>query len=205
MSFDRVAWIYRGLERVVFGNALQESRIAHLDVTGDPSVLILGDGDGRFLEALLKKAPGAKVEVVEASATMIQLARRRVMEGAEVVFHHLEVAEFIPCKQYDLVASHFFLDCFEPREIEQIAAMVTTCLGDGACWLISDFQLPRTGVLRRTRARLLLWVMYRFFRVTTGIEARDLIDPEPILRSVGLRLVERLESNAGFLRADHWA
>lgn len=205
MGFDRVARIYRGLEWIVYGGDLQRARLAHLDVAGEPAVLLLGDGDGRFLEALLREAPGAEVDVVEASAGMIELARRRVPNGAEIVFHQIEIAEFVPCKPYDLVVSHFFLDCFDRVQIERIVNALTVCIREGGSWLISDFQIPAGGVLKRSRARFLLWVMYRFFRAATGIAARELVDPDPILRAAGLGLASRVESNLGFLRADRWS
>ena len=123
---------------------------------------------------------------------------------AAVGFHQHEITDFVPCKPYDLVVSHFFLDCFERAQIERIVAVITPCIREGGCWLISDFQIPAGGVLRRLRARFLLWVMYRFFRAATGIAARELVDSDPILRAAGLRLATRVESNLGFLRADRW-
>ncbi|MGI9242419.1 MAG: class I SAM-dependent methyltransferase [Verrucomicrobiales bacterium] len=132
MGFDRVAKFYRGIEKMVYGGALQEARIAHLEaVVGEPSVLLLGDGDGRFLEALLARVPGARVDVVESSAKMIELAEGRVPAGAAVEFHHSDITEFAPDGRYDLVVSHFFLDCFQPSEVEQIIGSVAVWLGEG--------------------------------------------------------------------------
>ena len=56
-----------------------------------------------------------------------------------------------------------FLDCF-PRE--QLAAVINS-LGKaarpGACWLVSDFQIPEAG-LKRLRGRMIHWLSMRFPR-----------------------------------------
>ena len=207
MGFDRVAGCYQLLERVVYGRALQSARVAQLgNLEKVPQrVLILGDGDGRFLEALLAAMPEAEVEVVEASAKMIGLARRRVGEAAGVTFHHMLFEDFSPVGRFDLVVSHFFLDCFRAGEIEAIIGKIVAVLEDDGSWLISDFQIPEQGRLRRLRARMLLWVMYRFFNLVAGLKARFLVDPELIIKSLGLVLKGRKVSNAGFLRADRWS
>ena len=210
MSFDRVAKVYRLLEHVVFRDALQKARVAHLDslsLSNDARVLILGDGDGRFLAALLQHLPDARVDVVEASESMIGLAQCRVPEASRsrVNFKRMDVFEFFPTtERYDLVVSHFFLDCFEASEVERLVERVNDCLRAGGEWLISDFQLPRSGFFRRLRAQVLLWCMYFFFRVTTNLSAASLFDPEVVIKASGLCLAERILSNGNFLRADRW-
>ena len=204
MSFDRVARVYRLLELLTFGGALQRARVAQLDFDGAPRVLVLGDGDGRFLQSLLERVPSAAVDVVEASANMIELARRRVPDEAAVVFYQARIEDFEPQGDYDYVVSHFFLDCFERSGIELIVEKIAGCLGRSGAWLVSDFQMPENGTVRRIRARVLLWSMYRFFRLAAKIEARKLADPAPILADRGFELARRQVSNFGFVRADRW-
>ena len=205
MGFDRVARIYRLLERVMYGGALQRARVAQLDHAGTaPRVLLLGDGDGRFLEALLARVPNAEVVVVESSAAMIRSATKRVPDGADVVFHQSQVESFEPEGRFDLVASHFFLDCFDRSGIGQVVALVHGCLEEGGRWLIADFQMPEHGWWRRGRASFLLWAMYGFFRLAAGLQVSRLIDPDPILKEHGFALENREVSNFGFVRSDCW-
>src|SRR5947209_11342892 len=119
VSFDAIAPWYRTLETIAFGNALQRARVACLDEIGSPRrVLILGEGNGRFLRELLRKHPGIEVDCVEASGRMIDLARRR-LEGmaptavSRVQFLHRDITSWNPESHgYDLIVTHFFLDCF---------------------------------------------------------------------------------------------
>ena len=54
MSFDRIARHYERIESMVFGEDLQRIRCSHMKTFLDAeSILLLGDGDGRFLKALL--------------------------------------------------------------------------------------------------------------------------------------------------------
>jgi hypothetical protein len=46
--------------------------------------------------------------------------------------------------------------------------------------------------------------MYRFFRLTTGLEARTLPPIENLLREAGLRLVESRSSRAGMIVSQVW-
>ena len=79
VSFDAVAPWYRMLETIAFGDALQRCRVACLGEIAVPRrALIVGEGNGRFLCALLQAHPGVEVVCVDASERMLQLARKRM-------------------------------------------------------------------------------------------------------------------------------
>lgn len=212
MDADPIARSYALLERLVFGDALQRARITYLATAVGPEkkqALLVGDGDGRFLEALLRHAPGLTIDYVEPSGQMIALARKRVpgAAAARVRFHQAKIQDFpAPDAPYDLLATHFFLDCFELPELETLIARLASLLSPGADWLIADFQLPgpEFGKLRRLRARFLLAVMYRFFRLTTGLKTNHLADPRPILESQALALREHALLGGDFVRTEWW-
>jgi len=206
MSFDRVARGYRLLERIVFGGALQGARVAQLDkIEPCERVLLLGDGDGRFLEVLLEKMPGAHVDVVEASAKMISIARNRTAGLGDVRFHQMGIEDFVPDGEYDLAVSHFFLDCFDRDGIDSVIRSVLRCLVADGDWLIADFQIPETGGWKRLRARFLLRAMYLFFRIVAGLSAQKLVDPDKLLTERGFKLQARKLLNQDFVRSDRWA
>jgi hypothetical protein len=70
--------------------------------------------------------------------------------------------------EYDLIATHFFLDCFAMEELRTLVCRVSERCVPGGQWLVSEFSIPAEGV-RRVAAAALIRVMYLFFRVATGL------------------------------------
>src|SRR5579862_4048205 len=68
MSFDRLAPHYRWLEIVLAGEKLQHCRTAFLSQIRDAhDVLILGEGNGRFLLECRKTLSSAQITCVDSS------------------------------------------------------------------------------------------------------------------------------------------
>ncbi len=125
MNFDRVARVYRWLEYIVFGHALERARVRWIDdLDGPTRGLVIGEGDGRFIYHLAQKWPSLKIDCVEASAEMIELARRRLQslrtDASTIRFIQEDIRDWLPVGSYDLVVTHFFLDCFDENELEKI-------------------------------------------------------------------------------------
>ena len=171
-------------------------------------VLILGEGDGRFLVAFLAANPSATVDVIDASWGMVALARRRVAGipgAADRVTWHVADARAVefPVTVYDLLVTNFFLDCFPAAELAPLVARLSRRLAPGGRWLVGDFALP-PGRFRRAAARIALAGMYAFFAVGTGIPARRLADPIPLLSAEGLRREREERLLGGFLASSLW-
>jgi len=209
MSFDRLAPHYRWIECVLAGNKLQRCRTAFLSrVKNGGNVLILGEGNGRFLAEAGRVLTSAHITCVDASARMLQLAQDRLsassLSPAAVSFVHADALTWVPPKQsYDVVVTHFFLDCFRPAQLAQLFATISHAASPEALWLVADFQIPR-GSVSRWRAQLIHGVMYAFFRVFTHLPARRLTEPDPFLEAHGYRLRKRLVTDWGLLRSDLW-
>jgi hypothetical protein len=106
-------------------------------------------------------------------------------------------AEF-PRNEYDLVATHFFFDCFDVGELEILIGRITEATKPGAQWIVSEFcaaSLP---------ARLLVSALYLFFRITTRLKTRSLVDHRPILRSHGFRLTGASYSRGALVVSELW-
>lgn len=209
MSFDSFAPHYRTMETILAGTILQRCRIAFLPHVGNcRQALLLGEGPGRFLVELLTANARIEVVCVEQSPRMIEESRRalrqRGIDLTRVQFVQMDVLEWRPAAEsFDLVATHFFLDCFRREEIEQLISTVAKGVKDDAIWLISDFRLPACG-WRRRRAWLALQLMYQFFRRTTGISASWLTDPGEPLRQAEFRLSDQRLGNFGFIHSSLW-
>jgi ubiquinone/menaquinone biosynthesis C-methylase UbiE len=207
VNFDRIARHYRWLEAIVFGNVLQRSRICWIDKVPRPArTLIVGEGNGRFLCELLRAHPGIEVDCMDASAWMLQLARERVWRtnpdsASRVRFFHRDVLNWSPSERYDLLVTHFFLDCFQRPALHSIVAKLARAAMPGATWLIADFTVP-PGRFARLHAKLWLRAMYSFFRFATGIAANELIDPAACLQNNGFACDARKLFRMGMLKSE---
>lgn len=211
MNCDRLARWYAPIERTVFGRALDHARTAMLAAVPDArSALVLGDGDGRFLEALLHANPDVRAHYLDLSEGMLQQAQARVARraGTNRVSYHQGDALTEPLgERYDLVTSHFLLDCFDAHGIELLARRIRASSPPDASipkptWIITEFRVP-SGILRAP-ARALIRVMYAFFRLATGLRVTRLTDHHPILRAAGFRLEQQRTSLAGLLSSELW-
>ena len=204
MNFDRVAPHYRWLETLAFGNQLQEARTAFVrEIPSPRRVLILGEGNGRFVAEFVRAHPAAAVDCIEASERMIALAQQRV-NGAQVHFVHANVRDTVlEAGTYDLIVTHFFLDCFAGAELCEVVEKLAAAATDNASWLLADFRLPSPG-WRRFYASLWIRAMYLFFRLTSGLQTRRLDDPSPLLRESGFECVRQQQSRFGMIKSELW-
>lgn len=179
--FDRVAAIYQPGEYLTFGPLLERCRFTFIpELAAARRALVLGDGDGRFLARLFAAAPALHAHAVDASPAMLRRLRARATRlGAA---HRLattcaDLRDFTPPAtqhgpSYDLVASHFFLDCLTPREAGALAARLRPHLAPGAFWVVSEFEVPAAGPLRAALGRLTIAALYAAFRLLTGLRVR---------------------------------
>lgn len=199
MNCDPIARWYRWLEYGAFGRELEKCRNRFLDTLDMPRrVLMAGEGDGRFLQAFNRRYPGSRVDYFDASAQMLRLARRRT--AASVVrFHEADVRTVnFEIGTYDLIVTHFFLDCFSPGETEALVRRFSAAATCDARWLVSEFQCPRPW------ARYAVKGLYAFFRFTTGLTANQLPDFAPELVRQGFRLDRNRRSLSGLLSSELW-
>ncbi|MEN9733485.1 MAG: hypothetical protein RLZ45_1480 [Verrucomicrobiota bacterium] len=209
MSFDTLAPAYRVLELIVAGRVLQRARLAHLANLGVRSrALLLGEGPGRFLEALLVHNTRIHCTCVENSPAMVkecrQMLRHRGQSTDRVRFLNVDArASKHLDGPFDLIATHFFLDCFQHDELERIVSNISDSAAPGAVWLISDFRIPARG-WQRVRARIIHRLMYAVFRRITDIRAERIVPPDPYLVRSGFRLEARCEFSHGLIHSDLW-
>jgi SAM-dependent methyltransferase len=206
VSFDALAPCYRALETITFGDSLQRARVAFLGEIGSPRRgLIVGEGNGRFLAELLRTQPAIEVDCVDASKRMLQLARQRLGRDAKRVrFLREDIRSWRPLHgQYDLIVTHFLLDCFTADHVADIVTKLSLAATTNTLWLLADFRIPSAG-FNRLRARVWLATMYAFFRVAAGIEARQLVDPSPFLRAAGFTLERQSLFRHRMLKSELW-
>ncbi|HEY3854124.1 MAG TPA: class I SAM-dependent methyltransferase [Verrucomicrobiae bacterium] len=207
-NFNWLAPHYRWMEWVLAGTKLQRCRGAFLtEIAAPRRALIVGQGHGPFVADLLKAHPNVQCACIDVSAKMLEAAKARLRsEGVEenrVEFIHADILEWEPPHDYDLIATHFVLDCFRPDQLERILAKLSRASSPSASWLVADFQEPESG-LARWRALAILEMMYLFFRWATGLPAANLTPPDPFLERHGFSLSQRQTFEWGLLHSDHW-
>lgn len=211
-SFDLVAKPYRWMERLTFGRALWCCRTHFLtELAGCRSALILGDGDGRFTAALLRANPHILIDAVDSSAAMLDLLTQRALIASPAASnrlraHHADARAFVralaPNATYDLLVTHFFIDCFTQSEVDSLAMTLAPHLEPGALWVVSDFRIP-PGVMQWP-ARALIRLLYFAFRILTGLRTTHLPDHAAALTAAGFtRNAQRL-SLMGILTTELW-
>jgi ubiquinone/menaquinone biosynthesis C-methylase UbiE len=209
MSFDLLAPHYRWIEFVSAGDQLQQCRTALLGrVAESKKILIFGEGNGRFLLECRRKLPNAKITCVDASVRMLSLARRRLARQGvsceQIEFICADALTWMPPERnFDLIVTHFFLDCFRREQVEALIAKLARAAVPQANWLLADFQVAPAG-LSRYRSRVILWMLYRFFRVTTRLSATVLTPPDDFLRRNGFELRQRHVYDWRLLHSDWW-
>ena len=195
------------MECLLAGRLLQRCRTHWLAQLCDVRhALMLGEGNGRFLVPFVEQFPTATVTCVDASARMLQCARARLTPSqcARVEFIHADALTWRPPhEQFDLVVTHFFLDCFRPGQLARLIGQVVSGTTATARWLLADFREPDRG-WTRWRARLMLRVMYAFFRIATALPARRLTAPDFFLEQAGFTLKRRQIFEFGLLHSDVW-
>ena len=209
-NFDPIARPYRWLEYLTFGHCIERTRFHYLDqLGGHRRALILGDGDGRFTARLLAANPDIKVDAVDSSAAMLTLLATRVARLGQPASErlkavHSDALAFEPENAaYDLIVTHFFLDCLTDQELEALLLNIRPSLKPEATWLVSEFAVPRRQPIR-TLARLLIATLYQAFRLLTGLKTRSLPNYASALRQNGFSLRRQKTSLGGLLITQLW-
>jgi SAM-dependent methyltransferase len=206
-NFDGLARFYRWMELFTFGPYLARCRSAFLgDLSGCRRALVLGDGDGRFTAELLRTNATIEVDAVDASPAMLSALLRRAGENAgRISIHCADARKFLPPNPpYDLVATHFFLDCLNTEEVRSLAVTLRNSLSTSAVWAVSEFAVP-SGWFGRLAARPLIGLLYHSFGLLTGLSVRSLPDYAAALREDGFRLDRRRSFLHGLLVSEVWS
>lgn len=206
-GFDRLARPYRWMEYLTFGRALERCRFRFLhDLTKTQNALVLGDGDGRFAAQLLRAAPLCEVHAVDGSTSMLHALRTRCGAGERVTTHCSDLTQELPsavCKEcFDLVTTHFFLDCLTSAEVDGLVERVRPLLRTQGRWVISEFDIP-SGAMRVPSA-LIVRALYAGFRVVTGLRTQRLPDYRNAMQNHGFVCRQRVSALGGLLVSELW-
>ena len=203
-QFDLVAPFYPALERCVFGSDLNRARQAFFDVVVQADrILLVGEGNGRFLTLLLANKHNGCATVVEKSAVMIRLAKDRIRKlgevGCDLKFIQADVREYNPADKFDCVVTHFLLDLFNPLAQRSLIKRIGELTAPSGTWINVDFLPART-----VRGGILMWLQYAFFRVASRIQARRCFDESAPAAAAGWTAAETISYLGGLVVAKRY-
>lgn len=175
----------------MFGGALEKARKVHLArITGGRNILLIGEGNGRFLAQCVEAKEGGSITIVDSSAGMLASSRSRLGTMKVRTDLRFVCADFRawPCASacYDTIVTHFFLDLFSPASQLRIIQKVSQVATPEAWWADVDYHFHE----RSYWFHCIDWLQYRFDRLFSGIEASRHHDPTALLRSLGWRVCE---------------
>ena len=205
-NFNRLAKLYFWMELSTFGLFLARCRHAFLsELKSVRRAVVLGDGDGRFTAELLRVNSQVRIDAVDASPAMLDALLHRAGQNAgRVSAHCADAREWQSANPpYDLVVSHFFVDCLTTEEVRALAVKVRSAVSPSAMWIVSDFAVPR-NLFGRWVAHPLISLLYLAFGILTGLKIRSLPDNHGALRNAGFTLTQRQTWLRGLLVSEMW-
>jgi ubiquinone/menaquinone biosynthesis C-methylase UbiE len=206
MNCDRIAPIYRFLEYAAFGGLLQQCRTAFLPQSdGCSRALVVGDGDGRFLQELCRTHKALHADSLDSSGAMLNLQRARLSaaDRGRIRFHRDDARRRLPGHAYDLIVTHFFFDCLTQAETSAMIEEIAKAATPNAIWLVSEFRVPH-GFWGKLWARFWIGAMYAFFRIATGLRVRAIPNYGKVLQNHGFSLLVSRTFSAGLITAEAW-
>lgn len=175
-NYDKIANVYDLIRRVVFGNSIVNAQVCLLKyVPADSRILIVGGGTGWIIEEVTAiHSKGLVIDYVESSAKMIALSEKRIYAENEVHFIKQPIEDYRTVEKYDIILTPFLFDNFSIDKIQIIVAKLDSYLKEDGVLLYADFVYDENnGPLWQ---RILLRIMYLFFRVTCNIETQKVIN-----------------------------
>jgi ubiquinone/menaquinone biosynthesis C-methylase UbiE len=212
MDCNRIAPFYEFFERISFGRSLERRRIAFLSkMLGAREILECGGGDGRFITRLVDENAEATIDFVDLSSKMTELAKRRVFrtlprDCKRIAFHNQDIRRFSPrpnCKVYDLIITHFFLDCFTDDQTQAIVTRISGWAAPDAKWIVSEFNVPNKR-FRRIWTAGIVRSLYIAFGITTDLQTTRLPDYGSALLRVGFQRESVEDACGGLLQSSLW-
>jgi len=200
-NYDKLAWIYDPLSRIVFFKAQVNAQISLLPfILADSKILIVGGGTGWILESIAKIHPaGLSITYIEISKKMVELAQKRNYKCNKVLFVQQAMENYILTEKYDVIITAFFFDNFKEEKAISVFNQLNNGLKNNGIWLFSDFIIDKKNSTKWQN--ILLKMMYLFFKIATKIEAQDLFPMETIFKKSNYQNIFETYRYGKFIKA----
>ena len=198
-NYDTIALFYDRLARLAYGKTLVNAQQYLLNaIPAGAHVLIAGGGTGWVLEEIAKIHPsGLTIDYIDISSKMISIAEKRNAGNNRVTFITAPVQDApYGAEKYDVALTPFLFDNFTNNTLKKIFSIIDQQLSRDGIWLYCDFR--DTGILWQ---KVLLKIMYLFFRLCCGIEASHLPDVASCFSSNHYKITRQRTYMKGFVVA----
>lgn len=198
-NYDSIASSYDFLSRLVFGHAQVDAQTDLLRfIPSGSRILIAGGGTGWILGSIAElHAEGLIIDYIESSEQMMALSKKRNCKGNKVNFIPISIEYANLPKDYDVIITPFLFDNFKGYAIDMVFRKLEAALKPGGLFLYTDFVPQNQALLWQ---KLLLVLMYLFFRLISSVDAAQMPDMGPYFAS-GFNIVHETSRYAGFIRA----
>jgi ubiquinone/menaquinone biosynthesis C-methylase UbiE len=178
-DYNGIAKFYDALSRIIYQRSIIKAQQFLIQfISNNDTVLLVGGGTGWILEEISKlKKQNILVVYVEKSSAMIDLAKKRKYGNINVKFINDAIENYDPATQFDIIFTPFLFDNFLEEKIQRVFSKLDLLLSQNGMWLYADFVNDKIN--KKYWQQFLLKTMYTFFKITTGIEAQELIDMRP--------------------------
>lgn len=194
-EYNIIAPFYTKLQKLVFGNALQQIQHVHLStLNNNTEILIIGGGSGEILLEVLKHTPHSTIHYQEASSKMLAYTKAKLTQNQlnQVRFYHKTDLEY--SQKFDTIITPFFLDLFEIDKLNQVLSSLTDLLKNDAVLIVADFY-PSSKPLHK----IIYLGMKLFFKLFTSLEAKNLYDFDKlIMKNLSIVSYRKFDSPAVF-------
>lgn len=187
VNYNSVAGYYDFLSRLVFGQSEINAQVQLLSsIRPGDRILIVGGGTGWILEKIAAiHASGLLITYVESSSQMMAHSRKRDCRQNQVSFLQMPIEQFATEERYDCILTGFLFDNFSRELAIQVFRVLDPLLRTGGYWLFADFYLHEGKT--RFWQTVLLQSMYIAARILCKVEAKSLVDMEPIFADAHYR------------------
>lgn len=192
-GFNRLAAIYDYLLLIPPGRGFIKSQEALIPLLPQKkSCLIIGGGTGTFLRALIISGKVQHVVYLDISENMLSLASAKIKDLNQeclVEFRRGSFDKITKDEKFDLIVTNFFLDLFSLAELKIWIRFIADKLSDEGLFYFTDLQISKGKTFKTFMNNIYIKVLYFFFRNTTNISGKTLIDLRTEILQSGFNVI----------------
>jgi len=195
--------LYDFLNVVYGGKQFHKCKTAmNADLNEDDKILFAGVGHGR--DAIDAAERGAKVTVVDLSATMLKNVEKN-LKGKNfkhpIRLVHSDIFEFNEAGEYDQVVANFFLNVFPEDFMFKVMQHLATMVKPEGHFVVGDFHYPSGNILSRAFQNTYWYIAVGIFTVFAKNAFHKIYDYPKHIEAMGFKVTKSEDVNVLFVPA----